>query len=1693
MKNKINIVIICILFMTSIFLMGIIGVDNLIDSKETNNLSLGASDTGNVFGSSEVKLVSDGMFSYINPYPAGNAAIAMDNNTGTLHAVWSGRGTSEYGTDKDILYSYSIDGTAWSIPIVISDDETNWNTGDSNDPKIAIDKSSRIHVVWWDRTGSPSEWGNDWEIFYANYTPGVGWKNATAISGTGFNLWNSGTSTYPDIAIDSLDNLHIIWSDLTLGKWRFDSGDSEIFYINYTLTKGFFSNATIISDGFLGSYWNDESSSIPEIAIDKNDILHVIWEDQTDGKWGSDQEIMYVNRTSDVWVNATVISDNGNWWNTGTSQSCDITIDKNDEMIHVVWYDNTVSALWGIDNEIMYTNCSLTGGSWANASAVSGIGVNSWNDGNSNSPSIKVSSGGIIHLVFSDNTEGPWTVGSSETEIFYMNYSTSQGWSNATAMSGLGINNWNNLSSINPSMVVGFGGEVNVIWSDNSDTEWKSSNEYEILFSQYTINPGWTNATVISDTRYLNDNKSRYPSIAVGLDGTVHAVWQDWSNFSGLIGDNFEDCEILYSNYTDITGWSVPIVISDNSSLWSHRITEEPDITIDKNGVIHVVFEDRSILGQVRIMYVNYSSSSWSDPVSITGVAPNDWLGNAFSPKIAADDIGNLHLVFHTFYNDYDIYYMNYTGGDSWSNATLISDDENNWNTGLSRDPEIALDNSGNPHVVWEDRTDSPGEWGIDNEIFYTNRTPGVGWINATAISGEGLNSWNNLTSQSPDIAIDSSGTIHIVWEDQTLGPWTNFIEPEIFYANWSAGNGWSNATAISDGYMGSYWNYYGAEHPAIVSDNNDNLIVVYQQRLDLSRDYIEISCIKHTANGWSNASEISDGTVVLYKADGVAPAIASKGETIHIAWEGHLNGTWGYDSEIFYCTVVPTPAPALEPLEINANVVSLNWTNMPNATNYYIYIDTIEITDISSLTPIATSLTNSTTDTLTSDGIYYYVIVAEYPLGNSTISNCESITYDSTPPTSNTPSDTSYIYGSVRTFDNWILTDNIAGGYYQVLINDSVWRSWQPWTSGSNLSVDVNTTKGLGDWNYTIEYNDSMGLMGSSDTVIIHLSDVNPPHVIAPSDTSADANSTQNLSWLIYDDIGTGYFKILRNGTLHMGWNQWFNNTVFPMSINTNIGLGVWNYTIVFNDSYGLWGAPASVFVTVEDNTPPTVDSPSDEVIAANNTGETISWTLQDNCEGSHYYVWINSTIEAAPWTSWNDSDTVNVPVDTNIGLGDWNYTIIYNDTSGNWGIQDEVIITIEDQTNPTVNSPNDASYHANSTAIYDDWILTDNCGGGYYRVLIDGVEWRTWQSWTNDSNLSVEVDTNRGLGDWVYTIEYNDSSGLTGTTDSVTINIYDNTDPWSNNPSDSTYQYDEDNVDITWILYDDIKGDYYWVYKNESLWRQGNWQNESALQIDVDTNDALGWFNYTIVYRDYAGNYGIPDMVNITIIDSISPSASDPNDYAYPLNSDNNLTWILTDNYQGGYYRVLKNGSPYINWTNWNIGVPVDVPIDTSSIGTYEYIIEYNDSLGNVGTPNTAIAWIQADDLPEVLVAPSDLLAKQDSSFYLNWTLIDDSGGSHYRIIANGTLGQWNSWSTLNNTPISIPVNTSTVGVFNYTIQFNDSLGQMVSDTVMVTVEEASTTTGGGIPGFEFLFLVITIIGLIYIYLRKKGYKNL
>lgn len=229
------------------------------------------------------------------PYRSKYVDITCDRYD-RIHVVWSDEATGNF----DIVYR-CCEGSSWGSIVNISNDSTQ-----SHAAKVAIDTAGNPHVIWVD-------WGTGYvkgEPRYAFYD-GMDWQGSINLSDS---LPNCSSLGCMDIEVDTLNNIHIVWSDNTIGN----------FEVYHSIHDGVsWSTPTNISN-------NLDGSSYCEMAVDTKNHLHVVWVNFGGGGTSDSLEIYY-SRYDTIWSSPVNISNI-----IGLSEDPQISIDPNGYS-HVVW------------------------------------------------------------------------------------------------------------------------------------------------------------------------------------------------------------------------------------------------------------------------------------------------------------------------------------------------------------------------------------------------------------------------------------------------------------------------------------------------------------------------------------------------------------------------------------------------------------------------------------------------------------------------------------------------------------------------------------------------------------------------------------------------------------------------------------------------------------------------------------------------------------------------------------------------------------------------------------------------------------------------------------------------------------------------------------------------------------------------------------------------------------------------------------------------------------------------------------------------------------------------------------------------------------------------------------------------------------------------------------------------------------
>jgi len=194
------------------------------------------------------------------------------------------------------------------------------------------------------------------------------------------------------------------------------------------------------------------------------------------------------------------------------------------------------------------------------------------------------------------------------------------------------------------------------------------------------------------------------------------------------------------------------------------------------------------------------------------------------------------------------------------------------FNSGQSMNPAFALYLVGGVYVVWDDN--SAG----DTEIYFrASYDAGESWEPTKRLT------WNAGGSYTPAITVDPSGSIYVVWCDDTPGNYE-------IYCRKSSDEGatWGPTSRLT-------WNLGHSLYPAIAADLTNNIHVVWQD--DTMGNY-EVNYRKSTDGGatWGATKRLAS-TPGNSQNVAIATAAMDSGVGLHVVWQDETPGL----AEIYY------------------------------------------------------------------------------------------------------------------------------------------------------------------------------------------------------------------------------------------------------------------------------------------------------------------------------------------------------------------------------------------------------------------------------------------------------------------------------------------------------------------------------------------------------------------------------------------------------------------------------------------------------------------------------------------------------------------------------------------------------------------------------------------------------------------------
>jgi len=238
------------------------------------------------------------------------------------------------------------------------------------------------------------------------------------------------------------------------------------------------------------------------------------------------------------------------------------------------------------------------------------------------------------------------------------------------------------------------------------------------------------------------------------------------------------------------------------------------------------------------------------------------------------------------------------------------------------------------------------------------------------------------------------------------------------------------------------------------------------------------------------------------------------------------------------------------------------------------------------------------------------------------------------------------------------------------VLVDDGTWDS-------NEIIISIDALD-FGVYNLTLVLTDVGGNF-ASDTVFITVIDITAPEYnLLPDDISFNEGETGfSITWN-FTDGNPAQYVLYRNGSM-VDSGTWTNPYSYEYAISVT-AYGVHNFTVVVNDTTGL-SASDTMWVTINDVIPPSLNNPVDISFQVGETGYVVNWAPSDN-NPLTYSITMNGTIiMSGQWTS-GDSLVVNLD---GLAQGTFLFTIVVYDQSGNFAMDTVVVRVLEPSTTTT------------------------------------------------------------------------------------------------------------------------------------------------------------------------------------------------------------------------------------------------------------------------------------------------------------------------------------------------------------------------------------------------------------------------
>ena len=320
------------------------------------------------------------------------------------------------------------------------------------------------------------------------------------------------------------------------------------------------------------------------------------------------------------------------------------------------------------------------------------------------------------------------------------------------------------------------------------------------------------------------------------------------------------------------TGQAISFKLNKRVDI-GNKDSENPVIAVNSTGTIVLVWADNRN-GNWDIMSAKKTPSmvNWDGDYTVNDITTN----NQTAPDMAIAPKDRVHVVWQDNRSSTDhIYYSNsINGGTIFSTSQRVDDSM----SGAQRNPAIAV-NATTELVVWEDTRD-----GNYNIYFSKSTDNGTSWSTNKRVDDDS----GSFDQRYPDIEVDRSGKIVVVWQDHRRGNWDIFSS-----VSTDGGSTWSANIRVDSTGLGTS----DQEHPRIVVDLEKKFHVVWQDTR-LSYYTIRYSNSTNPADSWSSDVRVDNS----FSGSGMYPSVAADiNKMVHVVWQDYRDSG---NPDIWYANI---------------------------------------------------------------------------------------------------------------------------------------------------------------------------------------------------------------------------------------------------------------------------------------------------------------------------------------------------------------------------------------------------------------------------------------------------------------------------------------------------------------------------------------------------------------------------------------------------------------------------------------------------------------------------------------------------------------------------------------------------------------------------------------------------------------------